>query len=279
MDSLPGVLAAALRDNRPEPVAAAAVAGDGGAAAAPRPVTSRDLRDRKVPDFWLAAPEAWFQILDEHLESASPALTEAKKFPILLPLLQDQAVKIVLRLVRSLTPTVYQTAKEALIRTFKRSDDDMITELFGLSSLGDRSAVEHLEHMKSLQPGEPETKLFKHIFVRCLPAQVAAIVADRADLNAMAAAADVIIATLPDLTKPSVSSLVTWDDDGAGAFAVSHPAGTLIDGLCFIHKRYGDKAFKCAAPETCRLRKVLCKRPQRSSTSDKASGNAPAGRQ
>ena len=185
LDTLPGILAAALRDVQAAPVQA--VEGAAAAAApAARSVTSRDLRDRKVPDFWLAAPEAWFQILDEHLNSANPALTEAKKFAILLPLLQDQAVKVVLRLVRSPTPTVYETAKETLIRTFKRSDDDMIAELFGLSSLGDRSAVEHLEHMRSLQPGEPETKLFRHIFVRCLPAQVAAIVADRQDLNAMA---------------------------------------------------------------------------------------------
>ena len=163
LDTLPGILAQALRDVR---AAAPAAEGAGAAAAAAeaavhRPVTSRDLRDRKVPDFWLAAPEAWFQILDEHLSTANPALSEAKKFAILLPLLQDQAVKVVLRLVRSPTPTVYQTAKETLIRTFKRSDDDMIAELFALSSLGDRSAVEHLEHMRSLQPSEPETKLFR----------------------------------------------------------------------------------------------------------------------
>ena len=229
----------------------------------------------------MAAPEAWFQILDEHLDTANPALTEAKKFAILLPLLQDQAVKVVLRLVRSPTPTVYQSARETLIRTFKRSDDDMIAELFALSELGDRSAVEHLEHMRSLQPGEPETKLFRHIFVRCLPAQVAAIVADRQDLNAMASAADVIIATLPDVARPSVSSLVSLDEDArSGAvYAVSHPPGTLVDGLCFIHKRYGDKAYKCSAPDSCRLRKALRKRPQRSSNADKASGNAPAGRQ
>ena len=95
----------------------------------------------------------------------------------------------------------------------------------------------------------------------------------------MASAADVIIATLPDTAKPLVSSLAEYEDDDAALFALagSHPAGTLVDGLCFIHKRYGDRAYKCAAPDSCRLRKSLRKRPQRQAT--KASGNAPAGRQ
>jgi len=196
----------------------------------------------------------------------------------LLPLLQDQAVKVVLRLVKSPTPTVYTTARETLIRTFKRSDDDMISELIGLTELGDRSAVEHLEHMRSLQPGEPESKLFRHIFVRCLPSQVAAIVADKQDLTAMATAADIIISTLPNLGKPTLHALVAQDGDVGCLCAVSHPAGTLVDGLCFIHKLHGDKAYKCSAPDSCRMKKVLRKRPQHSS-SDKGLGNATAGRQ
>ena len=60
--SLPDLLAAALTK-----------AGTGAGAAAnanspiARTVTARDLRDRKVPDFWEHNPKAWFVIFKNHV--------------------------------------------------------------------------------------------------------------------------------------------------------------------------------------------------------------------
>ena len=84
--SLPDLLAAALTK-------AGTGAGTGAGAAAnanppiARTVTPRDLRDRKVPDFWEHNPKAWFVIFENHVNSASTALTEPQKFALLLPLL------------------------------------------------------------------------------------------------------------------------------------------------------------------------------------------------
>ena len=271
LNSLPRLLAEALAKRPP-------MVGDGTAAPAVDGAsrvsrTAKDLRDRKMPYFWTEEPTAWFKILDTHLDTANPALSEAEKFGVLLPLLQGPAVKSILRFVKSPTPTVYTMARAALIVDFERTEEDMIAELYGLSSLGDRTAVKFLEYMRSLQPGEPDTKLFRFIFMKCLPIQVTPIVANHKELDAMATAADVIIPTLQNTATAAP----------AGVSAVTHPPGPLVDGLCFIHKKYGDKAYKCAAPDSCRMKKTIRRKPQRapatSQGSDQASGNAPAGRQ
>ena len=279
--SIPAMLAQALAQQQPQaPQGAAATA-----AVAQQPlavtITARDLRDRRVPDFWVKAPSAWLKILDEHLDTAAPPLAEKAKFALLLPLLNSSAVDHIMRLVKDPPAAVYTAAKESLIRHFERSEEEMIVELLGLTSLGDRSAVDFLEYMRTLQAPDPETKMFRCIFLRSLPSRVAAIVSNLPDLDAMAAAADVILRSVPEQT--SAADLVTSASDDSVA-ALAHPRDAIVDGLCTIHQRYGREAFKCAAPNTCKMRKILKKRPFRSGGSSQStprsgdSGNAPAGR-
>ena len=73
--ALPALLAQALAQR-----------GDAQPAAEPVVPRPRDLRDRRVPDFWEHDPAAWFQVLDDHFSTASTPLTELAKFKILLPL-------------------------------------------------------------------------------------------------------------------------------------------------------------------------------------------------
>ena len=115
----------------------------------------------------------------------------------MLPLLSAPAVKKVTRFIAAPPLTVYALAKTSLIRHFERPKEEMIAELIGLTSLGDRTAVDFLEHMRTLQPGEAENSLFRHIFIRSLPKYVSAIVSSQDDIDAMAAAADTILRTVP----------------------------------------------------------------------------------
>ena len=237
--ALPQMLATALAGAPAGAVGGAGpgAAGADGNAALLRP--ARDLRDRKVPGFWDESPKAWFKIFDDHLANADPPLADGPKFSLLLPLLKGKAIKLVSRLVESPPANAYTAAKELLLLHFGRSSEEMIAELHGLSSLGDRTAVDFLEYMQSLQPGEPETKLFKHIFVHALPPQVRSIVADKPTLSAMAAAADVILLTVP---QEAVVSSVNAVSSGA-APKVFIPQDQLTDGLCFIHHCHGRNAY------------------------------------
>ena len=265
--ALPGLLAAALAH---APPAAAVQQGVDGAAAAAPLVLPRDARDRRVPDFWEQAPAAWFRILDRHF-TGRDNLTEAHKFDLLLPLLQGPAVKLVMRLVNNPPADVYTVAQRTLIRHFSKSPEDMAAELHGLTSFGDRTAVEHLEHMRSLQPNDPETALFRHIFLQCIPAHVRPSVSSIQDLGDMAKATDTALATTP--VSLAVQSLGDGDFDGAAVDAVAFQRDKVTDGLCFIHARYGQDARQCAS-NLCKMRKNI-----KSQKKPKTSGNAPAGSQ
>ena len=255
--ALPQMLATSLAGAPGGAAGGAGGADGGGNAVLLRP--ARDLRDRKVPDFWDESPRAWFKIFDDHLASANPPLAEGPKFSLLLPLLKGKAVKLVSRLVESPPANAYTEAKELLLLHFGRSSEEMIAELHGLSSLGDRTAVDFLEYMRSLQPGEPESKLFKHIFVHALPAHVRSIVAGKPTLAAMAAAADVILLTVPqEAVVSSVSAVST------GATPRNFiPKDQLTDGLCFIHHRHSRNAYNCALPDSCKMKNVIRKKQQR----------------
>ena len=149
--ALPGMLATELAGARAPDGAARGAAGGAGNAALLQP-SAKDLRDRKVPDFWDESPKAWFKIFDDHLATANPPLDKGPKFSLLLPLLKRKAVKMVSRLVESPPANAYTAAKELLLLHFGRSSEEMIAELHGLSSLGDRTPVDFLEYMRSLQP-------------------------------------------------------------------------------------------------------------------------------
>ena len=260
--ALPGMFANALAQANGGGAAAAAVDGAAGGQAILRPATS--LRDRKVPDFWEESSKAWFKIFDDHLAQANPPLGEGAKFSLLLPFLKGKAVKLVSRLVEAPPANAYTAAKKLLLQHFVRSDEEMIAELHGLSSLGDMTAVDFLEHMRSLQPGEPETKLFKHIFVHALPTHVRPIVAGHASLDDMATAADVILLSVPQQTVVAAVSATTRPN-----FV---PRDQLTDGLCFIHLRHGKNAYNCACPESCKMKGVIKKKGNKT-------GNASAGGQ
>ena len=163
-----------------------------------------------------------------------------------------------------------------MLRHFGKTKMELAAELHALSSLGDRTALDFLEHMHSLQPGEAETSLFRYIFLNAIPEHARTIVAHHEDLNDMAAAADVVLAAVPSVSAPPAAPLVVsaLDDDDFGIAAAQLPTKTdsvaMVDGLCPVHKRFGKGAFSCTAPDKCRMRSVIRKKKQ---------GNSQAGGQ
>ena len=243
LQALPELLAQALAKN-PQPQTPA-----------PAPTQTR-----KVPDFWESKPTSWFLVFENHLKS-NPNHTEASKFALLLPLLTSNAVCKVDRLVKAPPANVYTVAKEKLLTHFERDPMDMVAELAGLSFFGDLTAVDFLEYMRSLQPGEHETRLFKHIFMRSIPSHIISAVAHHEDLDVMAKAVDVVLKASPSDTSSSDSSL------SVNALSADHPRDKLVDGLCAIHAKYGKESFHCLL-STCKMKNIVKKR----------SGNASAGR-
>ena len=251
--ALPQLLANAMAQNGP------AVAADGNPPPQPLP---RELRDRRVPTFWEENPVPWFKVLDDHLALATNPLTQQAKFGLLLPLLTPAAVSQVTVLVQSPPQDVYDAAKAALLKHFGRDPLDMAAELCKLNSLGGRTARGFLEYMRSLQPGEAETTLFRYIFLRSLPPHASAIVSHHKVLNEMADAADVVLAAVPVCPSENTPTLAAPDTVEVAAVSQSSKPS---NGLCWIHARYGKRAFNCAAPDSCKMKNVVRKKKQENS--------------
>ena len=248
LQALPNLLATALAQVGGANNGGAVARDPSGAAAAAAPLAVNTKELRRVPDFWEHNPRAWFVILDGHFAASPNPPTQQVRFSLMLPLLTSAAVKKLSRFIAAPPADVYTKCKEALLRHFERSKEEMIEELFNLTSLGDMTAVDFLEHMRSLQPGDAEGGLFKHIFVKALPKHVTGIISHHAILDEMAAAADVVLRAVPDVGAPLTAPI--REEPHVDAIRRDQPTG----GLCFIHSRYGKEAYRCALPEQCSMK-------------------------
>ena len=81
------------------------------------------------------------------------------------------------------------------------------------------------------------------------------------------------MATAPEVQPVGVVALGEQDDVASIAAISAARREKLVDGLCFIHAKYGHKAYNCAAA-SCKMKKILKKKPK-----SVFSGNGNAGGQ
>ena len=241
----------------------------------------------KTPQFWTEEPQGWFRVFELHLPRPVPSQTVC--FDRMLAYLPAVAISKVRSIISDPPLDAYTCAKALLLKFFLKTERARAEELREMRSLGDRSPSDMLQYMRSLQPGDAEGILFKHIWLGMLPETCRSLVSDLLTLDDMAARADEILLSAP----PAVSS-VTWttSDDAAGdldaqvAALCLHPrqqrqrssqrrqppsagpASRATFVLCQNHARWGVDTRTCASPGTCPMKNVLVPAP----------GNAPAGR-
>ena len=246
----------------------------------------RRLNERKIPDFWEDKPEFWFRIFDAHLAHFNPS--ERRCFDTLLPLLTPAARSIVHSVIRTPGATPYTQARESLLRHFGRTPRQLARDFRDTRSLGDRLPSEHLDHLMSLLP-DPKV-LYQVYLLDALPINARVAALQHTDVRAMARAADTVMLesrSSPDLA-PSVSAMSLGCEDDLRPLddSPAAPASAVVaavarapqpakkgNQLCVIHARWGKDAYRCAAPNSCKLRGVIKPRP----ASSPASGNGKAG--
>ena len=231
--------------------------------------------DRKlIPQFWEARPAAWFRIFEVHVPDEG-----TKRFDYLLSFLSATALNQIDSIIDAPTQQPYEDAKKALLSHFQRNKYDKAGDLLLITSLGDRTPSDLLRYMRSLQPGEAETSLFIVIFLNALPGNAKDAALPKApNLDEMAKAADIVL-SIPEARAPAAIQAVeedTEDEGGAHVAAISRrptPSATSSrrGQLCEVHKKFKERAYRCADPERCPMKTVLRPKP--------SSGNAPAGRQ
>ena len=235
----------------------------------------------KLPKFWDEQPAAWFSVFNGHFAGRDPPVAELALFNRMLPLLPTVAVSLCSPLVDNPPPDVFTQAQRLLLSHYQLSPAERGRRLFNCSSLGDRTPTAMLQYMRSLQPGEQEGVLFRHIFVNLLPDVIREVVSSIDSLDEMAATATTVFQS----NAANIVSSVALDDSSSPAQvnAVRHPQRSSAGGtrgasgggnprrrgvvLCKTDSRYGREAFRCDKPDSCAMRDIL-KTPE----------NGPAGR-
>ena len=158
--------------------------------------------------------------------------------------------------------------------------------LYNCTSLGDRTPTAMLQYMRTLQPGEEEGVLFRHIFVHLLPDVVREVVSSIDSLDEMAATATTVYQSN---AAASISALSLVDAGVVGQVNAvrrqqrsggprpssgrnnSGSGGRQRGGvvLCKTHSRYGRDTYRCDRPDSCPMHDILKAPP---------AGNGPAGR-
>ena len=230
--------------------------------------------DRKlIPQFWETRPAAWFRIFEVHVPYEG-----TKRFDYLLPFLSTTALNQIDSIIDAPTQQPYIDAKKALLSHFQRNKYDKAGDLLLVTSLGDRTPSDLLRYMRSLQPGEAETSLFKVIFLNALPRNARDEALPKApNLDEMAKAAEVVL-SIPETRSPAAVQAVqmlndSGDEELAQVDAISRrqtsSSSTTSSTLCAFHRKFKDKAYKCSDPDRCSMKGILKPKP---------AGNGPAGR-
>ena len=210
------------------------------------------LSDRKVPDFWESKPEEWFRIFDAHLTFFNPS--EEACFNTLLTLLTPAALSKMTPILRVPGRDPYTRAKATLLKHFAKTPRDLARELRELRSLGDNTPSEILAHIRGLLP-DPDV-FFEVVLLDLLPSNARDAALQHSSLDAMAAAADLIVAENAVAAASPAIAAMSLDDAGHRSPEVAAVSTPPAD-LCPVHARYGKAAYRCSDPRICRMKNIV----------------------
>ena len=232
----------------------------------------------KLPKFWEEEPEAWFSVFKGHFRGRTPPVDQLSLFNRMLPLLPTTAVSLCRPLVGDSPPDVFQRAEKLLLAHYQLSPSERGRLLYNCTSLGDRTPTAMLQYMRTLQPGEEEGVLFRHIFVNLLPDVVREVVSSVDSLDEMATTATTVyqanaaaLVSAVSAESPVQVNAVHRPSGRGGSSGRGSSGRRRGNAVCKTHSRYGCDAYKCDRPDSCPMKDMLKPPPP-------PSGNAPAGR-
>ena len=207
----------------------------------------------KLPEFWESSPATWFAQTEAQFALRGITDDAAKYYHVVSALGSSTALRVESLIVSPPRAAKYDALKSHLLKTFQLSDAERADHLFSLQGLGDNKPSELMDRMLNLMGSNKPDFLFIHLFLRQLPAQVRAALANTkiTDCRALAAEADKFFlagqqqcaaALLPALppSPPVHTSTVS--------VAAAAPRQGRDTGLCYYHARFGPNAKRCRPP-------------------------------
>ena len=199
----------------------------------------------KLPEFWEASPATWFAQAEAQFALRGITDDAIKYYHVVSALGSSTALRVESLIVSPPRAAKYDAIKSHLLKTFQLSDTERADRLFSLQGLGDNKPSELMDRMLNLLgPNKPDF-LFIHLFLRQLPSQVRAALANTkiTDCRALAAEADKFFlagqqqcaaALLPVMPSSPPPQAFTVSAAAAGA----RQGQSQDSGLCYYHARF-----------------------------------------
>ena len=226
-----------------------------------------------LPSLWRLHVKAWFTQAKAYFDLRKITQDSTKINYVILSLSSDLISDVYDILANKYQ--VYEDLKAALIKRFRRSEQERITQLLSSEALGDRTPSELLRRMQALLTDNfIDTSLFRQVFLQKLPSHVREILAsisDETSLTDLASIADKILVvkqqepptlTTNTLTVSTTSSLQHQINLLSARLEqlAKYPSHTsprrrrrsrsraTARSRCWYHTRFGSKARKCVPP-------------------------------
>lgn len=200
----------------------------------------------KLPPFWTAQPQVWFQQAEAQFTIRGITADETKYSYIVAALDQDTASRLLDLLSHPPTEDKYTAIKTRLLKTFGLTRRVRANKLLNMDDLGDRMPSALMDEMLSLLDGHQPCMLFEQLFLNRMPDPIRLQLADAdfTDPRRVAEQADGLWLSM-DQNSSSVIHKATFSRRQARAKENSASTNTE---WCFYHNRFGDKARKCVQP-------------------------------
>lgn len=210
----------------------------------------------KLPEFWQHDPEPWFQHIEAQFRLRGITTDETRYFHVVAALDSSTTRRIMGLLRDPPTQGKYDALKGQLLRLFQLSEAERAERLLSLNGLGDSKPTELMENMLALLGSGDASFIFVQLFLRQLPPPVRTALANSElvrtkDYRGLAEEADRVLLASRHYSVHSLLSTQPqppFDGNAAAVAAVSGRRQENNDGLCFYHRRFGNKARRCIPP-------------------------------
>ena len=132
----------------------------------------------KLPPFWTAQPQVWFQQAEAQFTIHGITADETKYSYIVAALDQDTASRLLDLISCPPTEDKYVAIKTRLLKTFGLTCRVRATKLLNLDDLGDRMPSALMDEMLSLLDGHQPCMPFEQLFLNWMPDSIRLRLAD-----------------------------------------------------------------------------------------------------
>ena len=186
----------------------------------------------KLPTFWPANPEVWFQQAEAQFTLRNITADETRYFYVVAALDQDSATRLLDFLKAPPAAAKYDSIKARLLSTFTLSAHERAGLLLSQPGLGSDSPTALMDKMLAIMGDHKPCFLFRRLFVNLMPEDIRPVLVHTEidDTRELAKLAERLCTARPEHIQ-----------------AVS-AGGPNSDGHCWYHAKYADRAKKCISP-------------------------------